>query len=71
MRANFLLIIAATLSFAVAGCDNSTPDASEDASSLPELQNAPVDADPTPDTGTGGPSEAKSPDGTTNAPAAQ
>ena len=48
----FLLLIAVLAP--LAGCGEPSPDSSNDASTLPEKQNAPVDADPTPDTGTGG-----------------
>ena len=66
MRSNFIPVLATALGLILTGCsDNSSPDASSDASSLPEKQNTQVDADPTPDTGTGGESQVKSPDGTT------
>ena len=66
MRSKFIPVLAAALGLILAGCrDNSSPDASSDASSLPEQQNTQVDADPTPDTGTGGESQVQSPDGTT------
>jgi hypothetical protein len=56
-----------------AGCsDNSSPDASETTNTLPENRTPEIDADPTPDTGTGGKSQTTSPDGTVNgAPAGQ
>lgn len=66
-------MIAITCLLALAACDNSsnsTPDASDQTNSTPEMQNAPVDRDPTPQTGTGGDSQSKDPDGTvTGAPA--
>jgi hypothetical protein len=47
--------LAVTLALLVfAGCSDNGPESSGQASSLPEAQNAPVDQDPTPDTGTGG-----------------
>ena len=70
------LMVCLALLFAVgilANCsDNSSPDASQDANSQPENRAPQVDADPTPDTGTGGESQSTSPDGTVNsAPAGQ
>jgi hypothetical protein len=64
------LLCAAALS---AGCsDNPSPDASEAANTLPENRTPQIDADPTPDTGTGGESQTRAPDGTVNgAPAGQ
>ena len=73
MRAQFIFVLAAAMMLVVAGCsDNSSPNSSQDANSLPENRTPEIDADPTPDTGSGGDSQAKSPDTTTNgAPAAQ
>jgi hypothetical protein len=54
----------------LAACDssnNSSPEASDQANSTPETQNAPVDRDPTPQTGTGGESQSTDPDGTVTA----
>ena len=53
MRSSLALIVSLA-AFALAACSDTGPDASEESSSLPEAQNAPVDRDPTPDTGTGG-----------------
>jgi hypothetical protein len=55
------------------GCtDNSSPDASQTTNTLPENRTPQIDADPTPDTGTGGESQTKAPEGTVNgAPAGQ
>jgi hypothetical protein len=66
-----VLVLACLLG--LAACDssnNSSPEASDQANSAPETQNAPVDRDPTPQTGTGGESQSMDPDGTvTGAPA--
>jgi hypothetical protein len=52
--------------------DNSSPDASQTTNTLPENRTPQVDTDPTPDTGTGGESQTKAPEGTVNgAPAGQ
>ena len=53
MRSSLALIVSLAL-LVLAACSDSGPEASDEASSLPEAQNAPVDRDPTPDTGTGG-----------------
>jgi len=53
MRSSLALIVSLVL-LVVAACSDTGPEASDEASSLPEAQNAPVDRDPTPDTGTGG-----------------
>ena len=73
MRAQFIFIILTSMMLVVTGCsENSSPDASQDAVSLPEDRTPEIDADPTPDTGSGGDSQASSPDTTTNGtPAAQ
>jgi hypothetical protein len=58
----------------LAACDssnNSSPEASDQANSTPETQNAPVDRDPTPQTGTGGESQTTDPDGTASGAPAQ
>jgi hypothetical protein len=58
----------------LAACDssnNSSPEASDQANSTPEAQNAPVDRDPTPQTGTGGESQTTDPDGTASGAPAQ
>jgi hypothetical protein len=47
-----------------AGCSDTGPESSDEASSLPEVQNAPVDQDPTPDTGTGGAQQTADPEAT-------
>jgi hypothetical protein len=52
MRSSPALIVSLVL--LVVACSDPGPEASDEASSLPEAQNAPVDRDPTPDTGTGG-----------------
>ena len=72
MRAQLVLATIA-INLILTGCsDNSTPDASPSANSLPENQTPEIDADPTPDTGTGGDSQVTSPDTTTNgAPASE
>jgi hypothetical protein len=66
-------MIALACLLGLAACDsssNSSPDASDQTNSTPEMQNAPVDQDPTPQTGTGGDSQSNDPDGTvTGAPA--
>ena len=59
--------VALTVSLALliaAGCSDTGPEAADDASSLPEAQNAPVDQDPTPDTGTGGAQQTADPEAT-------
>ncbi len=56
----FLALSAAAL---LAGC--SQPDPEAPGSDQP-IENAPVDADPTPQTGTGGKSQTTSPDATVN-----
>jgi hypothetical protein len=51
----------------LAGCnDNSTPQSSDNANSLSENRKTETDADPTPQTSTGGETETVSPDGTVN-----
>jgi hypothetical protein len=70
----FAAIIALACLLGLAACDsadNSSPQASDQANSTPEPQNAPVDRDPTPQTGTGGESQSTSPDGTVNGAAGQ
>jgi hypothetical protein len=70
---NFLATAALLLAVgSFAGCsDNSSPEAQPEANSQPENQTPQVDADPTPDTGTGGNSQTKSPDGTVNSAQAE
>lgn len=72
MRPSATMIALACL-LGLAACDsssNSSPDASDQTNSTPEMQNAPVDRDPTPQTGSGGESQSNDPDGTvTGAPA--
>jgi hypothetical protein len=63
MRIALTLIVPAAM-LLIAGCSDSGPESSDDASSLPEMQNAPVDRDPTPDTGTGGEQQAADPEAT-------
>jgi len=69
----FAAITALACLLGLAACDNSSnssPDASDQTNSTPEVQNAPVEQDSTPQTGTGGQSQSTSPDGTvTDAPA--
>jgi hypothetical protein len=70
----FAVIFATACLFGLAACDssnNSSPEASDQASSTPETQNAPVDQDPTPQTGTGGESQSTNPDGTVRGAPAQ
>jgi hypothetical protein len=50
---NYPSLIAIAL-LALTACSDNSPDSSKDASSLPEKQNTTIEADPTPDTGTGG-----------------
>ena len=62
------LIVITAMTLALAGCDQ--PDPNREGTETP-VQNPPVDADPTPDTGTGGESQTNAPDASTNgAPAA-
>ncbi len=59
--------LALLLALGASGCnDNSAPEARPDANSLPEQQTPEVDAEPTPDTGTGGETQTTSPDSTVN-----
>lgn len=57
-------LIASLCVLVLAACSDTGPEASDEASSLPEAQNAPVDRDPTPDTGTGGEQQIADPEGT-------
>lgn len=67
MRIAFAPILLFAVALGVSACnDNTSPDSRQDASSLPEPQTPEVDAEPTPDTGTGGESEMVSPDKTLN-----
>jgi hypothetical protein len=61
---NPVALIALTAMLITAGCSDTGPESAEDASSLPEAQNAPVDQDPTPDTGTGGQQQTADPEAT-------
>ena len=61
MKASRLLLSSAIL-LALAGCDQSDPNAQGTSQPVP----AEVDQDPTPQTGTGGPSETAAPDATVN-----
>lgn len=67
MRNVFLPMLMLALVLGVSACnDNTSPQSRQDASSLPEPQTPEVDAEPTPDTGTGGESQRTSPDSTIN-----
>jgi hypothetical protein len=67
MRNALISIVMLALALAVSACnDNTSPESRQDASSLPEPQTPEVDAEPTPDTGTGGESQMTSPDKTLN-----
>lgn len=59
-----LTLIASLFVLLVTACSDTGPESSDEASSLPEAQNAPVDRDPTPDTGTGGQQQAADPEAT-------
>ena len=68
MKASSLLLSSVIL-LALAGCDRSEPEAQGTTEPVPPEA---VDQDPTPQTGTGGPSETAAPDATVNgAPGAQ
>ena len=60
----FMILVAPLAMLLFAGCSDGGPEASDQASSLPEAQNAPVDEDPTPVTGTGGEQQTADPEAT-------
>jgi hypothetical protein len=63
MRTAPIMIVSAAM-LVLGACGEPSPDSSKDASTLPEKQNTEVDADPTPDTGTGGDQQTSKPAGT-------